>query len=54
MMLYNNSSSLAERNVGDWLKYITLEREVGQMNIDQEIWILRLAGKYIDHRVTKK
>ena len=54
MTLHNNSSSLAERNVGDWLKYMTLEGEVEWMNIDQKIWILKLAEEYIDHDVTKK
>ena len=51
MTLHNNSSGLTERNVGDWLKYMTLEGKVGRIDIDQEIWILRLAGEYIDHRV---
>jgi hypothetical protein len=54
MTLHNNSSGLAERNVGNWLKYMTLEGEVGRMNIDREIWILRLAREYIDHSITKK
>ena len=54
MTLHNDSSSLAERNVGDWLKYMTLKEEVGRIDIDWEIWILRLAGEYIDHKVTKK
>ena len=50
MTLHNNSSGLAERNVEDWLKYMTLEGEVGRMNIDREIWILIIAGEHIDHK----